>query len=83
MHFINYVIQPNKKKYNIILEELIGVLRDGVWPPPNHSRTPPGGFWFLVAAALSYCKNPSEKYAYSVYMCWYRNKVKIDKALGM
>ena len=64
MHFINYVIQPNKK-YNIILEELIGVLRDGVWPPPNHSRTPPGGFWFLVAAALSYCKNPSEKYVYS------------------
>eukprot|EP00731_Ephydatia_muelleri_P021183 Em0013g910a len=34
-----------------------------------------------VAAALSLCKNPSEKYVYSVYMCWYRNKVKIDKAL--
>eukprot|EP00731_Ephydatia_muelleri_P021721 Em0014g312a len=33
------------------------------------------------AAALSSCKNPSEKYVYSVYMCWYRNKVKIDKAL--
>ena len=82
MHFINYVIQPNKK-YNIILEELIGVLREGVWPPPNHSRIPPGGFWFLVAAALSNCKNPSEKYVYSVYMCWYRNKLKIDKALGM
>ena len=75
-------ISQAKKKYNINLYSLIAVLRGRVWPPPNHSRNAPSGFWFSVAAAMSHCKTPSPKYVTSVYKCWYCNKAEVEESLG-
>ena len=74
-------ISQAKKKYSINLYSLVAVLRGRVWPPPNHSRNAPSGFWFSVAAAMSHCKTPSPKYVTSVYKCWYCNKAEVEKSL--
>ena len=56
--------------------------RESGLPPINSSRCGPHGYWFLVAAALSNCTKPSDKYVVAVYKCWHNDKVGLHKSLG-
>ena len=71
-----------KKKYNIDVEKLIGIVKEKDLPPPKSSRRGPYGYWFLVAAALSNRDKPSDNYILAVYRCWNYQKDDVCKSFG-
>ena len=71
-----------KKKYNIDVEMLIGIVKEKGLPLSNPSRCGPNGYWFLVAAALSNRGKPSDNYVLAVYRCWNYKKDDVCQSFG-
>ena len=71
-----------RTKYNIDPARFVAVLIDRGQPPLDASRKAPCGYWFLVAASLSGCSRPSDKYVLAVYNYWRSNRGDLHTLLG-